>query len=294
MKLNYTMALLLLTLGVNSIITAKNGCNLSVENNSASTIWLSNDALLDNKASVDTLRNHGDFSIKPHRTKPVGFLGAFAIYTRVAHSNNQYQRHYTVVPRDCKNEDLEISLSDLEQGALDPEDFIVIDHTKHYDIPESIYPLCPGGTRSEWDEQSGQWYCKVYRPWQSGTKMYEYIPVYSYIFEWLPNWVLVEWYAKNPHFYGWYDKHTEFWQHLANYQAPWKTASYKQWLAKLPPEQHLEYHKPAKQAVHSTINTKKKLPPRPLGVEPSKVKIVKKQLPQGKLPAVKNKKNSMQ
>lgn len=227
----------LICAGLNAAIEAQENstaqlCPLLIRNTSASPIWLSQDPTLNGKLTFDDLEQSSAQIIQPYEIAPMNAKTTFTIFTRSPQSNTNYQRGFTVIQRLCdpSSDEYVIDFSSLESGQADHTRFIVINHTKEKEIPESAYPICPGGLLPELDEETEQWFCKVYRYSDVYEKYVdEYVPVLSYIYQWLPSSIWTQWYIKHPQFYNWYHRNPDFYSHLPTYQAPWQTKEYATW-----------------------------------------------------------------
>lgn len=250
MKLTKIMYLgLLQLLAIQSVAWAR--CTIDLYNSSGSIIWVTQDDLGSNSSEAELQKSQA-VAIDPYNSQAITLDNTFAIYTRAPKSNRRYQRNYTVVIKQCNDQTIPLSLTEIDEETVDAKQILVIDHTQLYVAPEGYYPLCPDGTQAQWDKKSEQWYCPIKQMRDMDgdgilDEVEEYVPVYSYIYQWLPSWVISEWYVQNPMYYNWFDKHQDYWQHLHNYQPIWQTNYYKKiypdltaqqkWLLKNPTEQ---------------------------------------------------------
>lgn len=248
-------------------------CFLLIRNTSPSPIWISNDSALKKHISLDELEHSNAQVIQPYEIASVNVGTTFTIYTRLPQSNTNYQQNYTIVQRWCNPEDDEyvVDFSSFESGKIDPKRFIVINHRKEVAIPESAYPLCPGGLYPELDQETEQWLCKVYRYSDVYEKhVEEYVPVLSYIYQWLPSSIWVPWYINNPQFYHWYNYYPDLYSHLPKYQAPWTTPEYATWYNQQPKEKllNLKFPEPIQEKFNSTSRSLE----NPIGLPASNIK----------------------
>jgi hypothetical protein len=253
-------------------------CPLLLKNTSGSSIWISQDPMVGETLTADQLEQSKAQEIRPYETGHIQLGTTFTIHTRTPQSNNTYQRNFTVVQRLCDPDSDEyiVDFALLTAGHVDPARFIVINHAKQNDIPESSYPLCPGGLKAEFDEETDQWFCKVYRYSDVYEKLVdEYVPVLSYIYQWLPSNIWTQWYIKNPQFYHWYHRNPELYNHLEHYVAPWQTKEYALWYNAQPQKIKNNAHEPESvQTFHHATSAQQ----NPLGFPESRVKTKASQI----------------
>lgn len=207
-------------------------CPLLIRNNSGSPIWISHNQMLPEKISIYELEQSGAKVIQPYEIEAVHNATLFNVFSRAPQSNTRYQLSLTVIQRQCdpSNDEIPVDFTLLETGQADPARLIAINRAHEKNIPEGSYPLCPGGIMPELDDETDQWFCKVYRYSDVYEKFVdEYVPVVSYIYQWLPSSISTQWYIKNPQFYNWYHEYPEFYSHLKQYVAPWQTSEYEKW-----------------------------------------------------------------
>lgn len=280
MKLKIVIAVALIcwastgkTLCLESKDTAAERCMLLIKNTSPSPIWLSHDNALKEKLSLDELEQSRAQAIQPYEVAPIQASNSFTIHTRSPQSNTQYQKNFTIIQRLCdpSNDEYAIDFSLFESGQADPKRFITINHLKEKETPESAYPLCPGGLLPVFDQETDQWFCKVYRHSDVYEKYVdEYVPVLSYIYQWLPSSIWIPWYIKHPQFYNWYHKNPDFYSHLPNYQAPWTTQEYAAWYKTQPEKVRQNFPEPEIQLPDMITQT---LPVKnPIGLPEHKIK----------------------
>lgn len=250
-------------------------CSLLIKNDSGSTVWITTTAL-PKELPAQKLEQADAIAIHPYEVGAVNVGKAFMVYTRAAQSNALYRHELTVIQRMCDpaSDEYVIDFSLLKNNKADPARFIVIDQIKEKDIPESTYPLCPGGTFAELDDETSQWFCKVYRLSDAyGMYVDEYVPVLSYIYQWLPEDIIQQWYSKNPQFYHWYHAHPDFYSHLEQYKAPWQTGEYEAWYAKQPEQVRTLLKKP--ESIASLDAEKNVAGKTPIGLPEHKIKTSK-------------------
>jgi hypothetical protein len=262
---------------IGQILLGQTPCYLGIRNTSFSPVWLIEQSPVYPVKTGSDLEALGATIVEPHEKTVVCAEKPYTIYTRLAHSNNEVQKHFTVVYRTHNELEAtqELLLSALEEGTIDPARFLVIDHTKEQEVPEANYPLCPGGLHAELDYETHQWMCRVERHSPVYNQhVVEYVPVLSYIYQWLPRSVWVAWYIKNPHFYAWYHHNPDLYQHLPRYQAPWTTSEYTAWYTAQPTHIQESYRKPEHPTTHSFaayVPTAKE----PIGIAQQRVKLTR-------------------
>jgi len=251
-----------------SICTQKSPCALMIKNTDCATIGISTDEFLPDTISIEDLKKNPTVSIAPHQEASIAKSTWFSIYTRVAVTNDMFERHYTVVQRACKTvpQETAIAMNEIETNQLNPKRFIVIDHLMAQGaIAEQEFTLCPKGQKALLDTKEEQWLCKHLVDGKT-----DYVPVYSYIYQWLPEWIISQWYTKHPEYYNWYHSNPQFWQHLAHYKTPWQTTWYATWYKNASDEEKKYLHKPDTTPVYY-----ERKPGKPFGLAEQKV-ILKK------------------
>lgn len=250
-------------------------CQLLIENTSPSPIWLATTQGLPEKMTPDELEQNQAVMILPYEIGQLKSSKTFTIYERSRQSNIDYRPNLTIVQRFCDadhTDEYAIHLSDFETDQVDPSRFIVIHNLKNAEIPEGMNKLCPGGLAAEWDEDTDQWLCKIHRYSNIYEKYVdEYVPVLSYIYQWLPTWMWAEWYTKHPHFYHWYHNHPEYYSHLEQYIAPWQTKEYKKIYDSLQEDDRRELHAP--ESAHETVSLSEDHDNEPIGIPETSVHI---------------------
>lgn len=214
------------------LTTTKSECSLVLKNTSGSAIWISNEQPANKKELTKAeLEALGAIALAPNSSDEINLGRWFSIYTRIPQTNDTFQLHYTIAYRSCKKTafPITITMHQIDTDQLDGSRMIYINHL-HTDVAEGANRLCPHSKKPLWDKNEEQWFCKLRRRSQGNNAYhYEYVPVQTYIYKYLPDWLIGTWYTKNPTYYNWYHAKTSFWKHMSNYKAPWQTAWYQQW-----------------------------------------------------------------
>ncbi|MDR3550077.1 MAG: hypothetical protein P4L31_01575 [Candidatus Babeliales bacterium] len=230
------------------LVITKPECSLVFLNTSGSTVWVSNTQPTNQKEY--TLKDLADFNaiaIAPHSSDEIKLGRWFSIYTRIPQTNDTFQLHYTIAYRSCKKAvyPMTLSMQQIEADQLDGSGLVAIDHL-HGDIAQGTHGLCPHGKKPLWDKHEEQWFCKLRRRSQAdGTIQYEYVPVQTYIYQFLPDWLIGTWYTQHPTYFNWYHAKPIFWQHMNNYKTPWQSDWYKEWYEKASQKEKDYLHKPS-------------------------------------------------
>jgi len=246
-------------------------CQILLENTSPSPIWITTYQGIPTQMSLADLEKSTAITIAPYEIGQLNSSKIFTIYQRSRQSNTNYRPNLTLIQRLCdSSSEYAVKLSSIESGQIDPSRFIVVNHLKNGQVPEGMNNLCPGGLPAEWDEDTDQWLCKIHR-FSTIYEKYvtEYVPVLSYIYQWLPSWMWAEWYTKHPHFYHWYHNHPEYYSHLEQYSAPWQTPEYKKIYDSLPEKERRELRAP--ESAEKSISQSKGI--EPIGIPETNVTI---------------------
>ena len=255
-------AMLIATLATQSYsldqtVVNDSACVLVLKNTSTSTIWVSYTEPLQQKTvSTSDLEQLNALAIAPHASETIDAGSWFNIYTRVAQTNDTFVLHYTLVQTPCRQRShpLSLTLRDIELNAVKAS-VVIIDHTQEYSTPEQEYRLCPSMKKPVWGPKEEQWFCKI-KHRSEGKVTHEYVPVQTYIYKWLPDWLISGWYIHNPPYYHWYHHKTPFRNHLRTYTAPWQTSWYRKWYAAASAQEKQYLHEPEDPAIVSPTLSK--------------------------------------
>jgi len=248
--------------------TKQLACALILNNTSASKIWITTSKSFGDQISEEELEQNGAIAIDAHKSLRIARGRWFSIYTRAPVTNDVYNRHYTFIQRACKKgqEEFTITMDAIEQKTFNAKKLIAIDHES--ESPEDSSLLCPDGKNPVLDAIEQQWFCEEERDGQ----IY-FVPVYSYIYQWVPNFIISQWYIDHPAYYNWYNEHPEFWQHLKKYQVPWQSTWYKNWY-KTASEDEIKYVWDPNE-VEDTVIEHQRFSDVPFGLTADQVSITK-------------------
>ena len=109
------------------------GCSVTIKNPTPSTIFITHDATMGDNPYATNLERAGVKSVHPYQTNTFMFLGQvdkpFYIYTRQCHSNDTYEKHFSITQKSCTEfgADSFLDISELEGHNDDIRHFTVVD-----------------------------------------------------------------------------------------------------------------------------------------------------------------------
>ena len=113
------------------------GCTVTITNPTPSTVFITHDPTMGDHPYATNLERAGIKSVEPYQTTTFMFLDQvdkpFYIYTRQCHSNNIYEKHFSVTQKACTEFGAD---SFLDICELDGHD----DATRHFTVVDLLTP----------------------------------------------------------------------------------------------------------------------------------------------------------